>query len=233
MKGEELRAWLQRAESFVRQLNYLPGEWGISVRVEPPISDAKADRLAAKLPLGLPAPLRALYVEGAAAFKCTYHWKPPKSRLPLIEAALPHQYSFYGGARFIPCEELLSLHGIHTWWDGVEAESEEQEAAREVWRQTVPFINVGNGDAVGLHVSDDHERLPVVYLCHDDPDQAVTEISPSFDRFLIEWEKLRYIGPESWLLGAFLSRRGERLLNGESKKARQWRNFLAGAARKG
>jgi hypothetical protein len=223
---EELRSWMHRAESFVRQLNYLPGEWGISVSIEPPITSDEADRLAATLPLGLPAPLRMLYLEGAAKFKCRYHWTPREDMLRRTGRIFPHQRSFYGGPSFIPWSELPDVHGIHSWWDGWDDPStEDQRKAREIWRQTVPFIAVGNGDAVGLHVTGESDIYPVVYLCHDDEECPVTPLSPSFDQFLTEWEKICYVGPEIWLLDSFWDH--GKPLSGEGNKARKWREILS------
>lgn len=227
-----LRSWLQRAEAFVRQRKDLPGTWGVSVSMEPPITNAEADLLAAKLPLGLPAPLRTLYVEGAAQIECRYHWRPLKKNLRAIEDVFPHESSFYGGAKFVPWTELLNVHGIHEWWDGVDDDpSEDVLRAREVWRHTVPFISVGNGDVVGLHVTGDPQNLPVVYLSHENRENPVTPISPSLEQFLTDWENLCYIGPEIWLLNHFLTRKGNGGLKTAGKKARIWREFLMQAAK--
>lgn len=221
----ELCAWLQRAESRVRSMSQLPGEWGVTVSTEPPISEADADRLAAELPLGLPAPLRALYVEGAGKFDCRYSWSPRPKMLKEVERVFPHQYSFYGGPSFIGWSELANMHGIHDWWDEWDAPAtKKQENGRKIWRQTVPFIGVGNGDVLGLHVTGESDVYPVVYLCHDCEEDPVVPVSPSFNEFLCEWEKLCYVGPEIWLLSRFLGR--GKALSGDGIKARKWREIL-------
>src|SRR5262245_60618476 len=98
--------WLRRAENFVRGLTYLPGEWGISVACEPPLDATAVHQIREVLPLGLPAPLFDLYKAGAANYRSTYHWSPNQLYLPMVEQVFPHQYSLYGGARFIPAGEL-------------------------------------------------------------------------------------------------------------------------------
>src|SRR5689334_2543407 len=139
---DDYSAWIRRAEAFVRQLDYLPGRWGVSVAVEPPVRDSEADELAKVLPFGLPTPLRRLYTEGAAKCHCRYHWSPNPEDLTRLEAVFPHEMSFYGGAEFIPWTELLEAHGIHSWWDGQDEDfSPEQAAAVTIWRQTMPFIH--------------------------------------------------------------------------------------------
>ncbi len=222
-------SWIRRAESFVRQLNYLPGMWGISVAIDSPITTDEADGLAERLPFGLPAPLRELYIDGAARCRCRYYWTPGEDYLPQVQEVFPHEMSFYGGPEFIPWTDLRDAHGIHTWWEGADDDvTDEQANAREVWRHTVPFINVGNGDCVALHVNDDPESLPVVYLCHDDPDSPVTNLSESLDQFLSDWEALCYVGPEIWLLNAFLGEGDGRQLDLEQEKVRRLRNIMLG-----
>jgi hypothetical protein len=219
-------SWIRRAESFVRRLNHLPGQWGVSVAVEPPITDAEADELAKTLPLGLPLPLRELYTKGAAKCLCRYNWTPDDPRLIKVHSVIPHQRSFYGGPEFIPCTELFDAHGMHSWWDGQDDQlTESQMQAVEVWRHSVPFIHVGNGDHVALHVTGAADEMPVVYLCHDDPETPVTWLSPSFDQFLADWEALGYLGPEIWLLDAFLGNGGGPL-DVHQNNARRWREML-------
>lgn len=220
-------SWIRRAETFVRGLRHLPGRWGISVAIDPPLSDSEADDLARVLPFGLPTSLRELYTKGAAKCQCRYHWSPDGEHLREVHAVFPHQMSFYGGAEFIPWDELLNAHEIHSWWDDEDDNlTQEQLAAREIWRQTIPFINVGNGDCVALHITDDTAQMPVVYLCHDDPENRVTRLSPSLDRFLADWESLCYVGPEIWLLSTFLAEDGGGLLDVEKEEALEWRRLL-------
>ena len=224
----DLRAWTRRAELFVRNLTYLPGRWGISISVEPPISGEEVDRIAAQLPLGLPLALRRFYTEGASKLNCTYRWEPPEEVASRLESILDGEDYVFGGARILPCSNLLSHHDIAEWpWGGADTElTAEQKKDQRVWQRTVPFIAVGNGDYVGIHVADGAADQPVVYLYGNDIEGSVRRISPSFDRFLADWEALGYIGPESWLLGAFMSKVGGGTLNANGTKARQWRDVL-------
>lgn len=200
----DIKSWLGRAESFVRQLNYLPGGWGIAVEIEPPVSAEQADELAAELPLGLPAPLRSLYVDGAAAFKSTYYWKPNVDSLPKIQEVFPYQSTLMGGPDFIPFHELKNAHSIHEWCDCFpNADTPEMKRAIDVWHNTVPIIALGNGDAVGLHINRKLNSREVVFLCHDEPEDSVTFLSPSFGQFLADWECALYAGPETRFLSAF------------------------------
>ena len=224
--------WLQRAEDFVRRLNYLPGRWGISVAVEPPLSRAAADELCEVLSFGLPSPLYDLYSRGSASYCCTYNWELDESHLPLVGQVFPQTYSLYGGARFLPAAELkdtfASVRAWATKWDATA--DDPPRPGWELWHQCVPFIAVGNGDFLALHVSDSSARLPVLYLCHDAEDggdgRTAFEISPSFDQFLGDWETLCYIGPEIWLLRQFLADDGNGPLEVNQPKTALWRAVI-------
>jgi len=86
------------------------------------------------------------------------------------------------------------------WDTGEPYEMRYPEAAR-LWTNSVPFHACGNGDYIGLYVGDDKrgDEFPVVYLDHDGSGGSGL-LSPNFDQFLADWEKLRYIH------GSFLGR---------------------------
>ena len=222
--------WLQRAEAFVRGLNELPGQWEISVDVEPPLSVDAAEQLRRTLPLGLPVSLLGLYTTGSARFQCSYRWSPDEEHLPIIAEVFPHQYTLYGGARFIPAVELAETQAaVREWaveWDA--PPHGPPRAGWELWHQCVPFLSVGNGDHLAIRVRADDQ--PVLYLCHDAEDagdgRTAFEISPSFDQFLADWETLCYVGPEIWLLARFLADDGNGLLEVDQPIAARWREVI-------
>jgi hypothetical protein len=224
--------WLSRAEAFVRGLDYLPGKWGVSIAVEPPLTASAADELGRTLPLGLPSPLYNLYTTGSASYRCTYHWSPDKAYLPLVEQVFPHQYSLYGGARFISAAELpdrqASVRSWATEWDA--PADAPPRPGWELWHQAIPFLAVGNGDYLALQVSNGTDKQPVLYLSHDagggDDERTAFEISPSLEQFLADWETLCYVGPEIWLLGEFLANEGKGLLQVNQPKTNLWREVM-------
>jgi SMI1 / KNR4 family (SUKH-1) len=213
-------------------LNYLPGGWRISIAIEPPISNGDLEDLAESLPFGLPNSLRRLYTEAAAKFCCAYTWTPDAETLAQFQSVFPHESDLYGGVRFIPCTELLEAHGIHTWLEGIDDQpTKAQQLARGKWQHTIPFISVGNGDYLALHFRENRKSMPVVYLSHDDPERPVKKLSPSFDQFLQDWERLCYVGPDIWTLNVFLSNRGQRQLGVRQKNVQRLRSLLLGRRR--
>lgn len=226
--------WLKRAEDFVRGLGNLPGQWGVSIAIEPPLARRAADELRNRLPFGLPAPLYDLYTQGSASYRCAYYWSPDEAHLPLVGEVFPHTYSLYGGARFIPACQLADAHAsVRSWargWNGTPDGG--PRPSWEAWQESIPFLAVGNGDYLALRVRGDRTDLPVIYLCHDAEDggdgRTAFEISPSFDQFLSDWETLCYIGPEIWLLAAFLSDDGEGPVQVNQPKVALWREIVCG-----
>ncbi len=213
-------AWIRRAESFVRQLNRLPGQWGMSIRIRPPISTDAADKLAASLPLGLPGPLRDFYTTGSSNVCCRYFWEPGDKYQRKVDKVFLYQHSLWGGPELIAAEDLADEHCVQEWFCGAEdLLGENSKDVLAVWQNTVPFIAVGNGDYLALHINHELPEMPVVYLCHDDTDMPIMRISPSFEQFLTDWEQLHYIGPD--MLVGVLDLRRNSGLNMKHKKIKR------------
>lgn len=221
-------AWIHRAERFVRRLNHLPGEWNISIAVEEPASAVEFQAIEESLHSPIPAPLRKLYTEGAAGLDCRYSWSPGPEHRKRIESLLPHEYDFGGGARWIALQELPHDPGIPGWWDFCQDSdlTEEVVEAIDIWRNAFPVIVVGNGDYVALDTRKDPDNSPVVYLCHDWKGRSVIPLASSLEKFLLDWESTGYLGPEIWLLQAFLGDEGLGPLELEKGKVDQWLSFL-------
>ena len=110
-------------------------------------------------------------------------------------------------------------------WFDEENHTEEERLADAIWKRTLPFIHVANGDTVGLHITDIPDSMPVVYLSHEEPAQ-VTVLSESLEQFLADWERLAYLGPEIWLLDHFLDHAQEGPTGIDCEKADRWRALL-------
>jgi hypothetical protein len=67
--------------------------------------------------------------------------------------------------------------------------------------QSFPILFIKNGDFIALDERTASEDPAVVYLSHDHESKRIT---PSFTAFLRVWERLHYVGPESWMIEPFL-----------------------------
>jgi hypothetical protein len=221
----DVPAWFRRAEHFVRGLHGLPGRWGISIKVAPPIASSDFSLIEAEFSYELPSLLRKLYTEGSAEFSCCYSWTPDTKHLPQVNELVPHHYSFYGGPKFIPLANLPRSIGVENWFDA-EGMTDDEKGAAITWEQTLPIIFIENGDLVGIHFTGNPDSQPVVYLCHDDPKNSVEILAENLQSFLIHWEQLAYIGPEIWLLDHFLCESSTGSPGIDDVKAGRWRKLL-------
>ncbi|MHA3773909.1 SMI1/KNR4 family protein [Verrucomicrobiota bacterium sgz303538] len=93
-----------------------------------------------------------------------------------------------------------------------------------VWRSTLPVIDVGCGDYIGVSLTDGES---VVYLNHEAPDAHGEVIAPDFETFLAEWGALMFPGPDYGYWEAFLDG-PNRYISSRTQVARDWRRWLAG-----
>ena len=221
-------AWIQRAERFVRRLNHLPGEWHISVAVGQPASAGEIEVIEESLDRPIPTPLRTLYLKGAASLDCQYSWSPGPEYCTRIESLWSHEEDFFGGARWISLQELPDYCGGLGGWDGCQIidEAGETTEAKHICRNAFPVIAVESGDYIALDMTKDLEDSPVVYLSLDPHSPPVLPLASSLEQFLLDWESIGYVGPEIWLLYAFLGRDGFGPLDLEKGKVDLWLNFL-------
>ena len=205
-------AWVERAKKFVGELSF-PDESDISVEVAPPLSDKEADALNESLPLGLPKPLREFYTTGSADIACSYYWSPHEDSHASQLDELLYSYSLYGGPSIIPAQQLAPHGDFIDWID-----EDEHPEAFELADNSVPFIAVGNGDYVTLQV----ESESVLYFCHETPEAPIASISPSFEQFMTDWERLCYLHPMQ--IGAFYGPDG--MLDLKQENVEKWREFI-------
>jgi hypothetical protein len=78
---------------------------------------------------------------------------------------------------------------------GADLEQTYPEDAK-LWLKSVPFMEIANGDYLGLYVGPGRrgKEPPVAYLDHDGCGFSRI-ISGSFDQFLRVWEDLYYVNP--------------------------------------
>jgi len=208
--------WVERARRFVEELARVPGANIKSTTVEPPAAHTQVAAVEQQLGLTLPTSLREWFMSGSAGLDCHYVVEPGAGVLDVI---LPDETGIFGGARLGPLSELPEFSRSVAEWAAETwvAEVPDQQA---IWTSALPFARMDNGDYLALALGSSDP--PVVYLNHDD-DSSV--IAPSLAEFLHAWEHLAYLGPEHWLLLAFVDGRGH--LDAESDRAARLRGLLS------
>ena len=222
--------WLRRADVFVRATSALPGRWSMNIEIEPPADAAELDRLEDLLPHGLPPVLRDLYGTASAAAGCQFRWSPDKAPLAEMDRILPSQYTVYGGPHFCSAGDLAEHQESLTGWaDVFDDFGGFGPATAQTLRESVPLVNVGNGDYVVFHTKANRGEASVVYVSHEAAagiESPLIPLAESGEQFMTEWESLGYLGPEIWLLYRFIEDSPTGLLDHNSPLAMRWRSFL-------
>jgi hypothetical protein len=202
----DYKSWTNKTETFISVLRDRTKDRATdraeSHFSDPPLTPADVQRVEADLRLPLPEDLRVFLETASSRFGFRYVWSnfTPEEQ-EVIGQLYPGQTYLYGGADLCPSWEMADhLDTCREW--GEETCIEEFEAEKKLWMNSFPFAAIDNGDYLAIsHIGAQEEGChPVVYLSHDDESRP---LSPSFPMFLQTWEKLRYIGPEIWMLVPF------------------------------
>jgi hypothetical protein len=168
--------WVERLRRFVLDLQQRsPAEQrkDFAVEIAPPLDEEELEELAESLDCGLPPPLRRFLGTAAASVSFRY--------------ACPY---YETEDMFCPADQLAE------WREECIAAAPSFESDfpldRAFWRHALPLIHYPDGDGVALWVHDpDHAQPAVIYLKHADESFL---LSRTFDEFLMQWEKLGYVG---------------------------------------
>ncbi len=219
--------WLERAVAFVRSLDHLPGELGITVEIKPPLSIAEADTFRRSLPFEWPRQLYEFFTAVSGSARCAYHWEPDEPHWPLLRTVFPEEMDVRGGPLFVPARAFRKNGWARTF---TTPQPDFQMSDGQPWKPCFPFLNTSYGDHLALLAQHDERRSPVLYLRRDGQDRCSTafELAPSLEQFLLEWEKVGYVGPDIDFLGVFFGDDGKPPIQADSPKASLWRDIMSG-----
>jgi len=218
---ERIRTAKQHLESLPQ---LVAGEVEAQVTVAPRLSVSALDALASKLVRPIPASLRAFLERGSGGFEFAYKWTPTGSNAGAIKSALGGQDSAWGGGELCQASTFVGwLADCKVWAEETWVVHYPKELA--FWTHSFPILRMDNADFIALDQRSPSDDPAVVYLSHDDESKR---IAPSFTSFLREWARLRYIGPESWMIELFLDADG--FLNAETEAAKTLRSAYGDVA---
>lgn len=207
----DYRCWVARARGFVEQLPRRVGRSGVvevSVSTAPPMEEPELRAVQAALPLTIPGSLGRFWLEGSRHCACRYVWRGTEGG------------DLYGGPALIePAGLPMHLFSMREWAEHTWIEDYPEEEV--LWLQSLPILAMANGDYLALDLSPRLEDPPVLYLAHDDHSFA---LAPTFTGFLDAWERVGYVGPESWMLEGLLN--GQRRLDPSTERAGEIRRLL-------
>lgn len=184
--------WIERFRAFCNRLQTIPGSEARS-EIKKPLPKHKVDALAASLPLGLPSPLRHFLLEGSSQCEIFCYYRPSRRVLKQVTKLFSGPIvTILGGGVLCKAREFRAYQ--EACLDLSEWLLEAHPKDGRFWADSVPFIDLLNGDYVALFRGS--KKLPVVYLDHDGNGYSKI-IAPGFDEFLLGWEKLHYLNPDS------------------------------------
>jgi hypothetical protein len=213
----DYRAWVERARAFTDRCRRLPGTINVQAEIAPPMSEEEVDLLGPSLTQGIPETVRRFLTRGSGDCNCKYWWQPladsaEREEMPW-HSIFQYECFIYGGAQLCnPINRDVKdiSHGRREigrvgfrylqgacvdMRDAIDSPDE-----RELYRNAFPFLTIRNGDMLALSGPDPDAKDSVVYLSHEG---LSCVLSPSFEDFLVTWERLCYVGPEIWLLNVF------------------------------
>jgi hypothetical protein len=206
------RTWVQRVVKFAEALQQQPGEVEIELQVGDCLSEAAFDKVDALWDNPLPRAIERFWKEGCNGLLFRFSWTPPAALVANHPAIFGKKTCFAGRLDFNSAEFAHAAGG----WSSVD---------EEFWQRSIVLLDLGNGDQVLADPGSgsDQENPPVVYFCHESDDEPISELAPSFSRYLQRVEEEAYQSVTSkWMLydpkrtaylkalGAFLRQQGLR-----------------------
>lgn len=190
-------AWVSRVQAFTERMKTSGVE--VVCDIAPPVTAETMSRLKAELRLPVPYAVEHFLLEGSAS--CFFNYSLPlESKTPLPSGLDFLDKAVSGGAHLCPDQKMAEyLNEAYAWaTDTWIAEYPEDQS---FWLNSLPILEVGNGDYLAVHADQHKDDPPVVYLCHEDESRV---IAPSFTAFLQAWERLCYIHPDLAVLDPFI-----------------------------
>ncbi len=224
IKMFDYNLWIERAASFTRNLAELAPNFDdvkSEVSVQPPLTESELTEIASKTDRQIPQELANFWLIGSRHCDCSYICEGAQSEIvPQIENIFGNFQEIYGGASLINAAELPQ-HFLNCRDWAEETWVAEYPKDKSFWLNSVPFVEMNNGNYLALDITEAKDNPPMIYLSHDDESSV---IAGSFTDFLTHWERLCYIGPESWMLENFQDESG--YINSDSDKAEHLRKML-------
>lgn len=198
----DYKAWIKRAVLFVQNLgepDKLSDELQYKCIFESTLINIDFESISSANDKTIPSELKEFWIAGSQKFSCV------NKDLELVSDTKSHtifsfDFEFYGNARFITPQELsVHLSNCHEWAE--ETWITEYPLEKSYWQNSIPFMEMNNGDYLAVDITQSKDDPAVVYLSHDDESLIIAE---TFTSFLHHWEKIDYAGPEIWIIEEFL-----------------------------
>ncbi len=222
----DFAAWTHRASTFLRRLIRLPGEIGIADSIEPP-GDSEFDQewLHSK-ECDLPSEIRHFVSTASARCSFWYRWVPPPDLCRSVSDLLGERTAITGGgdmcelAKYCVSGKLSNPFGIPNLYPPYS-----DSVALERRHGRTPIMQFQSGVAISLGTAIDGIR-PVLYVTKAG-EGPCRVLSPSFEQFLLAWEKTCYTDADLDGLAPWLDTTTGQLVP-DADKSREFCRILLG-----
>jgi hypothetical protein len=222
-----IRTWIERALAFTQSLQGLAGKKLIESSCPAETNRLNIQDVNRGLRVPVPKPIEDFVVAGSAGLQFSYVWTPPPSNQSMLNTIFGRRSYLWGGGELCRVEDFQNSQDACYWWllGGIIQGCKRK--GLEFWLRSFPFLPIRNGDFLALDVDVESKPQPVIYLSHESPGTC-ERIAESFEQFLINWDRLNYIGPDLGMLEPFRNA-VTGYIDGESPPARVLRElFLEG-----
>ena len=185
--------WIRRVRTFADGLSDLPGEmYHLSCTIDPPLPLSELDAIAEKWPHGVPSTLARLWTDGSSRIDFSYCWLPPENEVSQLSDIFDDgDESINGHLVFLPANKVFPSRSH--WADCFEGDNSPEGVFNfNVWSRCAVFLDMENGDSLGLDPEINPADPPVVYLSHEGSSDYFEE---SFSTLLRKWQDFCYIDP--------------------------------------
>lgn len=186
------------------------------IEIGPPATEREVADVEAELRCPIPSSFRKVLVEYSGV-TCIEWQLRGKTALPQVFRQI-----FSGECRW----DLASLPKlVNTYGKWLEVFTDPADYYDGPWQNKFPVLEIGNGDMLGIDLTDDQQQ-PVVYLSHEGDDSLHGFwLGSNFSDYVDRLSLLGCVGSEDWQLLPFVS--GPRsLLETDGANANDWRAWF-------
>lgn len=204
----------ERIDRIANQIREIGGEVQ-DLKIEEPATVDQIESIEHKLGVSLPESFKHVLLHFSAAF--SFRWFLPD------DFELPDKYrGIFSGRVDWNLNNIVEIDEERRGWiEHVFPDPEDKYD--KVWHQKLAFLEVGNGDYFAFDLSEQRE-YPIVYLSHDDGEGHGYSLGNNFIKFLDNWSRIGFVGPEDWQWMPFVLSRESGIVS-ESESANEFRKF--------
>jgi hypothetical protein len=220
--------WTRAASAFLRRLTRLPGRVNVCDEIEPPANDDYHHEWLASDKCSLPPEIKRFLSTASRRCRFHYEWSPPPDHRHPLSTLSPNQQTLTGGGDFCEAAKYSNYDNASRRSGilgpsmlaaqrkfGLAAASIHMEIERNEGR--LPLMELPNGDTILLQLAMSKGARPVVYV-RSDATAEPQVLSPTFERFLLDWQRLSYLQPSAEYLAPWIDPASGQL-NPDTKQA--------------